>query len=661
MRISDDIIAQIQQTADIVEVVGDFVSLKKKGQNMMACCPFHNEKTPSFSVSPAKGIYKCFGCGKAGDSIRFIMDIESLGYVEALRYLAKKYNIDIPEPEAVTDTQIQQQQEKESLYIVLNYAKNYYQNLLWEQDEGKAVGLSYFKERGFKENTIKEFELGYSLDIWDHFGKEAISKGYNPDILDKAGLIIRKEGKQFDRFRGRVIFPIHNVSGKVVAFGARILKPDKNQPKYLNSPETEVYHKSNVLYGLFQAKNAIRQEDTCYLVEGYTDVISLHQAGVNNVVASSGTSLTIEQIRLISRYTHNITVLYDGDAAGIKASLRGTDMILEEGLNVKVAVFPDGDDPDSYVRKIGAQAFKDFIKKNSTDFITFKTKLYLDEAANDPFKKAGIIKEVVESITKIPDPIKRAVFFKQTAGLLQMDEGTLIVESNHILKKQVLDKEKKQQKDREQRKAPPREVFPDADVFFPEGVLPPPEFDIPSREEEVVIPQRNPIAYREEEIIRLLISYADAPIDEHNKLRDYILTEIDGIEFQTPIYSRILDIFKNQLRMGNIVGADYFVRHWDAAIQAETINLLANKYEISENWENKYQIYIPLEKDMLSHAAFTNILRLKQRIVQDKIAANMKSFASAHTEAEQERVMRIHMQLKEIEKQIAGYLGNVVR
>jgi DNA primase len=340
------------------------------------------------------------------------MDIESLGYVEALRYLAKKYNIDIPEPEAVTDTQIQQQQEKESLYIVLNYAKNYYQNLLWEQDEGKAVGLSYFKERGFKENTIKEFELGYSLDIWDHFGKEAISKGYNPDILDKAGLIIRKEGKQFDRFRGRVIFPIHNVSGKVVAFGARILKPDKNQPKYLNSPETEVYHKSNVLYGLFQAKNAIRQEDTCYLVEGYTDVISLHQAGVNNVVASSGTSLTIEQIRLISRYTHNITVLYDGDAAGIKASLRGPDMILEEGLNVKVAVFPDGDDPDSYVRKIGAQAFKDFIKKNSTDFITFKTKLYLDEAANDPFKKAGIIKEVVESITKIPDPIKRAVFFK---------------------------------------------------------------------------------------------------------------------------------------------------------------------------------------------------------------------------------------------------------
>jgi DNA primase len=400
MRISNEVVQQIQQSADIVEVVSDFVTLKKRGQNMMACCPFHNEKTPSFSVSPAKGIYKCFGCGKSGDSVKFVMDVEGVSFVEALKYLAKKYGIEVEEQEAQTDTELQQQHEKDSLYIVLNYAKNYYQQLLWQSDEGKAVGLSYFKERGFKENTIKDFELGYSTETWDHFTKEALSKGYNADILEKAGLLIRKEEKQFDRFRGRVIFPIHNVSGKVVAFGARILKADKNQPKYLNSPETEVYHKSHILYGLFQAKNAIRQEEVCYLVEGYTDVVSLHQAGIHNVVASSGTSLTLEQIRLVGRFTQNITVLYDGDAAGIKASLRGTDMILEEGLNVKVVVFPDGNDPDSYVKLIGAVAFKEFIAKNSKDFITFKTELYLAEVANDPFKRASVIKEVVESITK---------------------------------------------------------------------------------------------------------------------------------------------------------------------------------------------------------------------------------------------------------------------
>lgn len=659
MRISNEVVQQIQQSADIVEVVGDFVTLKKRGQNLMACCPFHNEKTPSFSVSPAKGIYKCFGCGKSGDSVKFVMDVEGISYVEALRYLAKKYGIEVQEQAAPTDTQIQQQHEKDSLYIVLNYAKNYYQRLLWETDEGQAVGMSYFKERGFKENTIKDFELGYSTDAWDHFSKDALSKGYQGDILEKAGLLIRKEEKQFDRFRGRVIFPIHNVSGKVIAFGARILKADKNQPKYLNSPETEVYHKSNILYGMFQAKNTIRNEDTCFLVEGYTDVISLHQAGISNVVASSGTSLTLEQIRLISRFTQNITVLYDGDAAGIKASLRGTDMILEEGLNVKVVVFPDGNDPDSYVRQIGATAFKEFISLHSKDFITFKTELYLAEAANDPFKRASIIKEVVESITKIPDSIKRAVFFRQTAGLLQMDEGTLIVESNQILKKQQADKEKKLKTAHTQ---PTRnDNFTQPLIHeLPEGVESAPELEA-TEPADIAEPKKNPIVYQEQESIRLLISYADQAIDEHNKLCNYILTEIEGIEFQTPIYNRILDIFRAQLQMGHIVGSDYFIRHWDADIQAEAISLISQKYQLSENWENKYQIFIPQEKDMLTHVAYSNILRLKHRIVQDKISANMKNLAKAQTSSEQETMMRIHMQLKEIEKQIAGILGNVVR
>lgn len=330
MRIPQETVQLVQQTADIIEVVSDFVALKKRGANYIACCPFHNEKTPSFNVNPVRGIYKCFGCGKAGDSVRFVMDMEGIGFAEAIRYLAKKYGIEIKETELTPDD-IREQNERESLYIALNFAKNYYQSQLFESDEGQAIGLSYFKERGFIEKTIKEFELGYSPKEWDAFSQIALKQGFSLDILEKAGLTIKKEdGRLLDRFRARVMFPIHNLSGKVIAFGARILTNDKNQPKYLNSPETEVYHKSNVLYGIAQAKQAIRQEDVCYLVEGYTDVLSLHQAGIGNVVASSGTSLTLEQIKLIGRFTQNVTVLYDGDAAGIKASLRGTDMILEE-------------------------------------------------------------------------------------------------------------------------------------------------------------------------------------------------------------------------------------------------------------------------------------------------------------------------------------------
>jgi DNA primase len=413
--------------------------------------------------------------------------------------------------------------------------------------------------------------------------------------------------------------------------------------------------------GCFRLKMPSGRKMCVILVEGYTDVVSLHQAGIHNVVASSGTSLTLEQIRLVGRFTQNITVLYDGDAAGIKASLRGTDMILEEGLNVKVVVFPDGNDPDSYVKLIGAVAFKEFIAKNSKDFITFKTELYLAEVANDPFKRASVIKEVVESITKIPDPIKRAVFFRQTAGLLQMDEGTLIVESNQMLKRQQADKEKKGKLGKQQVSytAEPRSNGSLADSL-PEGVSPAPELDLPESA-ETTEPKKSSMAYQEEESIRLLISYADHSIDEHNKLCNYILAEIEGITFQTPIYNRILEIFRSQLQLGYIVGTDYFVRHWDADIQAEAINLMSNKYQISENWENKFQIHIPQEIDMLTHVAYSNILRLKQRIVQEKITANMKNLATAHTEAEQEKIMRIHMQLKDIEKQIAGFLGNVLR
>jgi DNA primase len=563
-------------------------------------------------VSPAKGIYKCFGCGKAGDAIKFVMEVEGVSYPEALRHLAKKYNIEIPEA-APDPEEIQRQSQIDSLYIVLNFAKEFYQKNLLDTDEGRSIGVSYFKERGFRESTIKTFDLGYSLSSWDALSKAALSKGYQADILERAGLLIRKEGgRQYDRFRERVIFPIHNLSGRVIAFGARILKADKTQPKYLNSPETEVYHKSRVLYGIYQAKNAIRQEDNCYLVEGYTDVISLHQAGIANVVASSGTSLTTEQIRLIARFTKNITVLYDGDPAGIKAALRGVDMVLEEGLAVKVVVFPNNEDPDSYVQKVGPVAFREYIVKTGTDFITFKTKLALAEAANDPFKRAGVIKEIVHSIAKIPDSIQRAVFYKQTANLLEVDEGTLLAEGNKLLLKDRAAGEKaaeKKQFARDRAPAPPRAKDPSRDNYPPQppppdyyapppaddyylppddfymppdyGSLPdvlppdvslPPDYADPGAPPDETEPRKSSVVYQEEESIRLLLTYADHVLEgTSDTLSEYILREVEELEFSTPLYARIITLFREELGRGRVIGGDFFLRHDDPEIQQAAI------------------------------------------------------------------------------------------
>jgi DNA primase len=675
VRIPPDIIQQIQLQANIVEVVGDYVSLKKQGQNMWACCPFHNEKTPSFSVAPAKGIFKCFGCGKAGDTVKFVMEVEGVSYPEALRHLARKYNIEIPEA-APDPEEIQRQSGIDSLYIVLNFAKEFYQKNLQQSDEGKSIGLSYFRERGFRENTLKTFDLGYSLSSWDAFSKEALAKGFQPEILEKAGLLIRKEGgRQYDRFRERVIFPIHNLSGRVIAFGARILKADKTQPKYLNSPETEVYHKSKVLYGIYQAKNPIRQEDMCYLVEGYTDVISLHQAGIANVVASSGTSLTTDQIRLIARFTKNITVLYDGDPAGIKAALRGVDMVLEEGLSVKVVVFPDSEDPDSYVRKVGAVAFRDYVRSTGKDFITFKTRLALAEAANDPFKRAGVIREIVQSIAKIPDSIQRAVFYKQTASLLEVDEGTLLVEGNKLLQKEKRDRDKKRPSYPVPQAAPPSasprydyppvppvDGYPNLPDILPDDIdLPPPDLtDLPPPEADA--PRKSSMVYQEEESIRLLLTYADHLLEgTSDTVCEYILREIEELEFSTPLYNRIISMFRKELQQGRVIGGDFFLRHEDAEIQRVAIDLVSNRYRISEQWSEKFEIYIPQEKENLLDVAYSNVLRLKQRVVQEKIRHNMQALSSAGTVEEQDFLLQGIMQLKSIEKQIANILGNVIR
>src|SRR5690349_13012221 len=432
--ITRDTIDEIKNRVDIIDVIGDFVSLKRSGQNYKALSPFTNEKTASFYVVPSKGIFKDFSSGKGGDAITFVMEHEGMAYPEALRYLAKKYGIEIKDEANYSQEEQAHQSERDGLYIVMNFAKDYFRDLLVEHEEGKSIGLSYFRERGFNDRTISKFELGYSLNQWDNLTKTALAKGYSENMLEKSGLLIKKDdGKKYDRFRGRVIFPVHNLSGKVIAFGARILSKEKDQPKYINSPETEIYHKSNVLYGMFQAKNEIRKHDFCYLVEGYTDVISLHQAGIENVVASSGTALTEEQIKLMRRFTENVTVLFDGDAAGIKAALRGIDLVLKGGLNVRIVLLPDGEDPGSYSKKMGSTELNQYLKDHTKDFISFKIELYSADAAKDPIKKAELIRDIVTSITAIPDPLKRTVYLQECSKKLEVPLSILSIEVKKIL------------------------------------------------------------------------------------------------------------------------------------------------------------------------------------------------------------------------------------
>jgi len=662
MRINPETVERIKQAADIVEVVGDFVSLKKKGANYSACCPFHNEKSPSFNVNPVRQIFKCFGCGAAGDSIKFVMDIDGIGYGEALRYLANKYQIEVQEEE-VTDEEALRQNARESLYLILNFAKNFYQQQLTQTDEGQSIGVSYFRERGFTSDIQKKFELGYSTDTWDALTKEALSKGYTADILLKAGLLIHKEGSQtagYDRFRGRVIFPIHNVAGKVIAFGARILKTDKSQPKYLNSPETEVYHKSDILYGIFQAKNAIRQQEACYLVEGYTDVVSLHQAGIENVVASSGTSLTTEQIRLIGRFTPNITILYDGDMAGIKAALRGLDLVLEEGLNVSIVLFPDGEDPDSYVRRVGAEAFKEYLKKASRDFITFKTETLLQDAGNDPFRLAAVIGEVVNSIIKIPDAIKRQVFFHRTSEMMKVDEQMLISEGNKLLRKLHT-----QPKPQERGNTRPPNFTPQGpqDIPFADDG-PPADFfagDSPSAPAEVEEPsQRTKLYYQEEAFIRLLVLYGANELEPTISVCAYVLGEIQGIDFKDPVFHHLLTLFRENYSRENVLKTDYFQNHHESEIRDLTISWLTSKYELSSLWTEKFEIYVPSELDVLDKSSFINILRLKKAFIEEKMKICMEDLKKATTEDQENAIMNEYIFYKGISMAAAKELGSVI-
>lgn len=635
--IPQETVDKILDASRIEEVVGDFVQLKKRGTSLLGLCPFHNEKTPSFNVSVPKGIYKCFGCGKGGDSVRFVMDHEKYSYPEALKYLANKYNIEIEETVFTPEDQ-EKNDRRESLFIVSAWAAKFFQQQLWETETGQSIGLSYFKERGYREDIIKKFELGYSPDDWDSLIQQAQKEGYKEEYLEATGLSVKNDkGKSYDRFRGRVLFPIHNLTGRIIGFGGRTLKTDKNVPKYVNSPESEIYHKSNVLYGLSQAKKAIRDEDTCFLVEGYADVLSVHQAGIENVVASSGTSLTTEQIRLIGRFSQNVTILYDGDEAGIKASLRGLDMILEEGLNVKVVLFPDGHDPDSYVQEVGSAAFKTYIEQHQRDFILYKTDILLKDAGNDPLKRAGVIREVVESIAKIPDSIKASVFLRECSSLLKIEERVLMTELNKI-------------RQHKQRKSP----LPEPTQTLEQVADADPELAAFSQTDE----------NQEKEIVRLLLCYGhelvhwDGITDTY--IAPYVIGNLSDVEFEYPPCRTIIDTYKSELSAGKLPDEQHFIKHPDNSIADLAISLVSSPYMLSENWYNKRKIYVRHEAENLRSTILGGIFHLKKRKV-DRILKNIRDEIQQETDTDNQAIlMKKYLQVKEVEKGISKFLGSVI-
>jgi DNA primase len=638
--LSQETIQAVQQTALIEEVVGDFVTLKKKGQNLWACCPFHNERTPSFSVSPSKGFYKCFGCDAAGDAITFVEEMEGISFVEAVKYLATKYHIPIQEttPQA-GEEQLQSQHEKDSLYILLKLAQEYYSHNLWQHPEGQQIGQSYLRERGLTEAVIQKFELGYSLDSWQSFYEYAQQKGYSEALLEKAGLIRHKEAKVYDYFRGRIMFPIYNVSGKVIAFGARILTSATHQPKYLNSPDTPIYHKSEALYGIYQAKSKIKQADNCYVVEGYTDVLALHMVGIENVVAASGTAFTEGQIRLISRFTKHITILFDGDTAGISASLRGIDAILGMGLHVKVILLPAGEDPDSYARKLGENAFQQYLQEQVQDFITFKTKLLMQGTQADPVQKASVIKEILQSIVAIPDAVTRALFIKQCSRLLDIQETILLDEQDKLLK----EREKEQRRTSKSSPITPKNLH----VSAKSGLPSPLDWSFS-------------VGLYERESIRMLLNYGSTQLADNKLLCQYLLEELADVEFQTPIYQKILSLYTQRLATHETVEVAFLLQHTDEAIQKTAIDLMATPYEVSDQWVERYQIPIPQEKDNLFQAAYKNILRLKLRLIHQLIEENNRHLQQAPTPDEEDRLLQVHTALKGSEMSITQQLGIVV-
>lgn len=707
-------IDRILDAANIVDVVSEFVTLRKRGINYVGLCPFHTDKTPSFYVSPAKNICKCFACGEGGTAVHFIMKHEQLNYFDALRFLAKKYNIEIQERE-LTEKEKQKKSDRESMLIVNSWAQQYFTTQLYEHVEGKTVGLRYFAERGFREDTIRKFQLGYSLDKRDALYKEATKNGYKKEFLEKTGLVIAYDnGGVNDRFRGRVIFPVHTLSGKVVAFGGRVLKKDEKTAKYVNSPESEIYHKSNELYGIYFAKQAIVKEDRCFLVEGYTDVISMHQAGIENVVASSGTALTQGQIRLIHRFTSNITVLYDGDAAGIKAALRGIDLLLEDGMNVKVVLLPDGEDPDSFARKHNASQFSEFIKQSETDFIRFKTRLLLDDAGTDPIKRSALITDIIRTVAIIPDNIARSIYIRECSAMMEIDEQVLLNEVNKIR----LSKEERQ--NMQGQVTPPVSntmsmipeypdlpgyqpvagdsfLPPDDTVPLPDDYMPPPpppeEYpmeetgpmdvpppDYPPAQPPQTVqpvqpvqtgqPKRSPYEVYELTLLKyivrygeqILFDYVDEETNEHIVMRvaEYIRYDLerDDLTFYTPIIKSMLDEAADKCKTEGFIASRYFLAHPDPNVSRLAANLISEKYQLSK-YHSKYR-ELEQEQDKLDQLVTREIYAMKDAYILRQIKETQLGIKEAHAQGNEEKVFELMKQLtrlNEIKNVLSKELG----
>lgn len=642
-------IERILDTAKIEEVVSDFVALRKRGVNFIGLCPFHDEKTPSFTVSPAKNICKCFGCGKGGTPVHFIMEHEQLSYWEALRWLAKKYHIEIQERE-MSDEERAMESLRESLFVVNQYAHKYFIDNLHETEEGKAIGLQYFLHRGINEETIKKFGLGYSLEKRDALSRKAAADGYNPAFLDKTGLCFTTDdGRQLDRFWGRVMFPVHTVSGKVVAFGGRLLNTNPKAGKYINSPESEIYHKSNHLYGIYFAKQAIIQKDCCIMVEGYLDVISLHQSGIKNVVASSGTSLTIEQIRLVHRFTNNMLLLYDGDKAGIKASLRGIDMLLREGLNIKVALLPDGEDPDSYAQSHSTEEVETFLRENQVDFITFKTNLLLDEAGSDPIKRAALIGDIVKSIAAIPNDILRSEYTKQCSEMLQSKEQVLVSEIAKI-RRQSAEEQYKQQT-REAKSTPTEEEEQSsASPFFEEdntiynkerAII---QFILRNGEKQLLVPEN---------------AESDTPAFTETVISNiHYSIEGDGVQFSHPLYRKIFEEAATHGEEQGFVAEKYFLAHPDAEISRLTAELCNDRYMLSKAFaENTNEERN--ETAVLFEQATRLVISYKQSLVDEMLKETMRQLKNPETMQNAELandVMQKYKFLKETQQALNNLL-----
>ncbi len=655
--IKPETVQRIIDTSQIVEVVSDFVSLKKRGANFIGLCPFHNEKTPSFHVSASKGIFKCFGCGKGGNSVSFVMEHEHYSYVEALKYLANKYSIEVEEVE-MSDEMKAELSERETNFAINQFAQKFFTKTLFESDEGKQIALTYFKEREFSIDTLKKFQVGFSPSSWDAFILEATKNGYTKEQLVKSGLVIEKEGRYYDRFRERVIFPIHNISGRVLGFGGRILSSEKSQAKYINSPESDIYNKSKILYGINFAKNQIVKEDNCLLVEGYTDVLSMNQAGIENVVASSGTSLTTEQIRLIKKFTSNITIIYDGDPAGIKASLRGIGLILSEDMNVKVVLLPEPEDPDSFVKKNRSSEVQKYFEENAQNFILFKTKLLLSETENDPIRKSQVISEIIEDIALIPNQITRAVYVKECSALFEISENSLIGQLNKILTKKFRSRVKKQGQD----------------TSGIDELMPIKEEEQQSRLE---VDYYNP-QYQEGAIIHILLNYGTKnfkikDLDENNNKQEetyqvatYIISDLtnDEIDFTNALYAEMFLEYKNRFFENDSNIERFFTSHENEEIRNKAIDFLSFPYDISDEWKNKHNIETPDINDestnILQEMIFSSLLKLKLRRIE-MLMKDIENSMKEETDYEEiVLMMQKHKSLGDIRLELTKHLNIIV-